>query len=320
MEIDSFYTAKRRRRVKLIFNPAAGEAKVAPVELTEVVSAMQAWKLMPEVFLLEPGSDLSEMVQEALTHGIRLFVACGGDGTISAVAKAIEGQPATLGIIPAGTQNNIARSLGIPWDVPSAAAVLRSGRRIKADMGSVLCGGTETSFIELCSVGLVSSVFALADDIQHGHLEKIGDFLAALVSCAPSELRLELEDGQKIIEKGHAVIVANMPYICRHYQVGAPGAFKDGLLDVLLFAEVSKLNLIGHAVKGTNFNDLNDPRLQHFHVRALDITTVPPMPVMADGTALGEGSVHIEVKHRTLAMMVPPVQKPQLQTQETPEG
>jgi diacylglycerol kinase (ATP) len=320
MDSETCYTTKRRRRVKLIFNPAAGEAKGTPVQLTEVVSAMQAWKLMPEVFLLEPGSDLAAMVQDALAHGIHLFAACGGDGTISTVAKAVAGQPATLGILPAGTQNNIARSLGIPADFPSAVAVLRTGRRVKADMGKLVCGGTETSFIELCSVGLVSTVFPSADDIQHGHLEKIGDFLSALVTCAPSEIQLTLEDGQQITKNGHVVLVCNMPYIGRHFQVGGASSFKDGLLDVLLFGEVSKMHLIGHAVKGTNFNDLDDPRIQHYHVRTLAITTIPPMPVMADGAALGEGSVYIEVKHRALAMMAPPLQKSKLLTQQKPEG
>jgi diacylglycerol kinase (ATP) len=318
MEIDSTYTTKRRRRVKLVFNPAAGAAKTTQVQLTEVISAMQAWKLMPEVFLLEPGSDLAGMVKDALARGIHLFVACGGDGTISAVAKAIQGQPATLGIIPAGTQNNIARALCIPQGVPAATAILRTGHRIKTDMGKAVCGGVETLFIEICSIGLMSAVFPSIDDIQHGHLEKIGDFLSMLVTSAPSEMKLVLEGGQEIKKTGHAVLVSNMPYIGRHYQVGGTAAFKDGLLDVLLFAELTKMDLIGHAVKGTNLVDLEDDRIQHYHVRSIDITTLPPMPVMADGLTLGEGAVHIEVLRRTLAMITPPAQKV-LSTQEIPE-
>lgn len=315
-----YLTAKRRRRVKLIFNPSAGEAVSSPVQLTDVVSAMQAWKLIPEVFLLDRSSDLPTMVRDTIAQGVHLFAACGGDGTVSAVAKAIAGQPATLGIIPAGTQNNIARALHISKDIPAAAAVLRNGRRIKTDMGKITCDGKESLFIELCSVGLMSSVFPSIDDIQHGHLEKIGDFLSTLATSAPSEIKLILGGGQEINKTGHAVLVSNMPYIGRHYQVGDLKAFKDGLLDVLVFSEMTKINLLSHAIKGTNLYDLDDPRVQHYHVRAVDIATFPSMPVMADGEALGECPIHIEVQHHTLAVMTPPPHEVMLVSEETSEG
>ncbi len=319
MDINSYFTTKRRRRVKLIYNPSAGAARSTPVQLTDVVSAMQKWKLTPEVFLLEPGSDLPGMVRDTLAQGIHLFVACGGDGTISAVAKAIVGQPATLGIIPAGTQNNIARALNIPEDIPAATAILRAGRRTKTDMGKMACNGAETLFIEICSVGLMSSVFPSIDDIQHGHLNKVGDFLSKLVTSTPSEIKLVFGNGQEIHETGHAVIVSNMPYIGRHYQVGDASAYRDGLLDVLLFADLTKMDLLGHAMKGTNLLDSADPRIRHYLVRTIDITALPPMPVMADGLTLGEDPVHIEVQHHTLAVMIPPAQEVVLAAQETTE-
>ena len=47
-------------RAKLIFNPSAGAARGSPVELVDVIREMQAWKLVPEAFLVEAGSDLPE--------------------------------------------------------------------------------------------------------------------------------------------------------------------------------------------------------------------------------------------------------------------
>ena len=99
----------------------------------DVISAMQAWKLVPEAYLVEPGIDLPAVVHDAFQDGIRMFVVCGGDGTIDVVAGALAGTTATLGIIPTGTQNNIALSLGIPADIPACIAILRTGRRIKVD-------------------------------------------------------------------------------------------------------------------------------------------------------------------------------------------
>ena len=172
----------RPMRAKLIFNPGAGEARLSTIEIQDVIHEMQFWKLVPEAYLVEPGSDLERVVQDALADGIRMFVVCGGDGTISSVARILAGTKATLGIIPIGTQNNTALSLGIPNEVPDAIAILRKGKRIKVDIGQATIEKTDTLFLEVCSVGLVSSLFPSADDIQHGHVTRIGDFLSTLVN------------------------------------------------------------------------------------------------------------------------------------------
>jgi diacylglycerol kinase (ATP) len=295
---------KRPMRAKLIFNPGAGAADESTVQLMDVIREMQVWKLVPEAFLVEPGCDLTKVIMDSLAQGIHMFVVCGGDGTISSVARTLAGIPATLGIIPIGTQNNIALSLGIPADIPAAIAILRNGRRIKLDVGMAACGNINTPFLEACSVGLISTLFPSADDIQHGNLARVGDFLATLAASPPAEIHLLLDDKQEIHNLGHVVLVTNMPYVGRHYQVGSATSFKDGLLDVLFFADLSKLELLGYVFQGVGVGKPEDPRIQHFHVRRVDIDTHPAMPVMVDGTTLGEGLVRIEVRRHALAVMI----------------
>jgi YegS/Rv2252/BmrU family lipid kinase len=299
-----FSTKKHRMRAKLIFNPSAGAARTSPIEIVDVIHEMQAWKLVPEAYLVEPGCDLPGVVQDALAQGFRMFVVSGGDGTISAVARSLAGTPATLGIIPIGTQNNTALSLGIPDDIPAAIAILRNGRRIKVDIGMAACGNMNTPFLEVCSVGLISTLFPSADDIQHGNLAQIGNFLATLASSPPAEIHLFLDNKQEIHDRGHVLLVSNMPYIGFHYQVGSIASFQDGLLDVLFFADLNKLELLGYVLQGVGEGKPEDPRIQHYHVRRVDIDTQPAMPVMADGSPLGEGRVRIEVRRHALAVMV----------------
>ena len=130
----------RATRVKLIFNPGSGNNSESPLQLMDVIKAMQAMEFEPEAYLLQPESDLKAVVSEALAQGIQMIVVCGGDGTISAVARAMIGMEATLGIIPTGTQNNIAHSLGIPSDIPEAINILKNGLHSKIDIGMVTCG------------------------------------------------------------------------------------------------------------------------------------------------------------------------------------
>lgn len=297
-------THMRFMRAKLIFNPSAGATNAKPIEIEDVIHEMQAWRLVPEAYLVEPGCDVPRVVQDALGQGIRMFVVCGGDGTISAVARTLAGTPATLGIIPIGTQNNTALSLGIPTDMPAAIAILRTGRRIKVDVGIATCGKTITPFLEACSIGLTSTLFPSADDIQHGNLARVGDFLSALIATPPADIHLLLDNKQEIHKLGHIVLVSNMPYIGLHYQVGSAVSFNDGLLDVLFFADLSKLDLLAYVFQGIGVGKPEDPRIQHYHVRRVEIDTHPAMPVMADGSPLGEGLVRIEVRRRVLSVMV----------------
>ncbi|HRA67219.1 MAG TPA: diacylglycerol kinase family protein [Caldilinea sp.] len=298
-------------RAKLIFNPSAGATRASSVQITDVIHELQAWKIVPEVFFVEADCDLPRAVKDALAQGIRMFVVCGGDGTISAVAGILAGARATLGIIPSGTQNNMALSLGIPTDIPAAIAILRTGRRIKVDVGmathrevSPEGGEISTPFLEVCSVGLISTLFPSADDVQHGNLARVGDFLTTFVGSAPAEIHLILGDMQEVRGLGHVVLVSNMPYIGRHYQIDADASFDDGLLDVLFFPDLSKLELLGYIFSGIGPGKVEDPRIQHYHARRVEIDTQPAMPIMADGNPLGAGRVRIEVRRRVLTVMV----------------
>lgn len=276
------------------------------MRLMEVLREMQELKLVPEPYLTEPDSDLSEVVRDAIARGIRLFVVCGGDGTVSSVARAMIDTNATLGIIPTGTQNNVAFSLGIPTDITSAVSILRTGKRIKADMGIINCGDNSMPFLEICSVGLFSALFESGDDIQHGNFARIGDFLATLTASPPSEINILLDRAEQVISKGHVVLVSNMPYVGRHYQVGEENSFNDGFLDVLFYTDISKLDLmLGYMMKAPGISTEADPRIKNFHVREITIDANPVMTVMADGTILGDSSAQIEIRQHALAVMVP---------------
>jgi len=310
--MESYNTKKSSMRVKLIFNPIAGSNDKSPVQLMEVIKEMQAWKLVPEPYLIEPDCDLSKVVGDAIASGIKMIVVFGGDGTVSTVARAVLGTNATFGIIPGGTRNNVALSLGIPTDIPSAVAILRNGRRTKIDIGISTCNNISTPFIELCSVGLFCTLFSAGDDIQHGNIARIGDFLTSLTSTPPSDIHLWIDDKEEIQKSGHIVIVSNMPYVGINYQVGAPNAFKDGLLDVLFFAELSKIYLMSYVIKGPGNSKQEDPRIQHFKVKKVRIDTKPSMSIMADGINIGQGSVQIEVRQRALTLMAPSISSKEL--------
>ena len=97
---------------------------------------------------------------------------------------------------------------------------------------------------------MASALYPSADDIQHGDLGKIAEFISALVSAVPSEIRLRVDHHRKeIVTHAHLVIVANMPFMGANFQIAPDVSFDDRYLDVFVYSDLSKRDLIGQALQ-----------------------------------------------------------------------
>jgi YegS/Rv2252/BmrU family lipid kinase len=294
----------------LVYNPTAGPSDLAPEQLLTILTALQRWNIRTEVHIIEQQRaherPLEPVLRAALEREIPLVIAAGGDGTIASVAGLMASSRSILGILPTGTKNNIALSLGIPLELHAAAAALREGHTAHVDMGIVRCGSVQRTFLEICSVGLLSALFPAADDVQKGNLARVGDLLATLVSSPPAQIRLSIDSGQTVLVPGHIVLVGNMPYTGPNTQIAPENAYDDGFLDVLVFSSLSKLELLGAALQ-TAIGAPEDPRILRYSARQVAIETTPPLPVVADGVAVGQGPLTIDILPSALQVMLPGV-------------
>jgi diacylglycerol kinase family enzyme len=106
------------------------------------------------VRLVKGGKQLAAAARGAASGGAGCVVAAGGDGTINAVASALSGTDKTLGVLPVGTFNYFAKSLGIPLDLGGAVAVVAAGHVAPVDVGEV----NGRLFINNASIGLYPSI------------------------------------------------------------------------------------------------------------------------------------------------------------------
>ena len=292
----------RPLRAKLIFNAISGRSEESPHQLAEILNEMQKQYILPEVYMVRPDSQVEAVVHSAIKGGIKLVVVAGGDGTIDSVVGAVIGRSATLGIIPIGTRNNLAYNLGIPDTIPGAIALLREGRRLKIDVGKMRHGRASRWFLEDATLGLLSDIYPFADSVQHGDLTQIGNLLSTVVSSTPSHLRMTLEGRKRIDMSAHMVLIANMPYIGPRFQISPDVSWNDNRLDVFVFSDMGKLDLISYAMQSAS-GAIEDDRVKHYRVKRLKIYSDPPMPVLADGMLLDPGLVTASVHPRALAIM-----------------
>jgi diacylglycerol kinase (ATP) len=240
------------------------------------------------------------VIGDAIKAGIKLIVVAGGDGTVNSVVGAMVGKDVTLGIIPTGTRNNVAFSLGIPTDIAGCVALLRHGRRLKIDVGRVQRGRSRRWFLEVVALGLISDLYPMADDFQHGDLGQIGSMLSTLVSATPSKMKIDIDGKEHLAITAHMLLITNMSYTGPNLQISQDVSFRDGRLDVFTFTDMSKLNMLTYAMLSRG--GLVDG-IQHYRAKHIKIISKPSMPVMVDGVLLGQGALSVQVHPRALRVM-----------------
>ena len=202
------------------------------------------------------------------------------------------------------TQNNLALSMGIPFDIKAAVDLIRNGQRSRIDIGIAKNGQQEIPFLEVCSIGLFSALFSSADNLQKGDLNSLGEILSTLASFPAAHFFLVLDNQETISLHGHVVLVANLPYFGMNYRLTPFSPYDDGLMDVLVFTEFSKLELVGSVLQaGQTDSETPDTRIRRFRAHSLKINTDPAMPVQADGVPLGNTPIHITTLRRAISVM-----------------
>lgn len=199
-------------------------------------------------------TELALTTADAVRRGLDALVVVGGDGVVSLGVNAIVETGVPLGVVPAGTGNDIARSLALPIDDPVAAtlALLRflpgPGRLEPRAVDAVRClapDGTTAWFAGVLAAGFDAVVNERANSWSWpgGPIRYPLAIARELPVFRPRAYRLEL-DGEPWQTAAMLVVVANGPSYGGGMRV-CPGAqLDDGLLDVLVVEPISRLEFI----------------------------------------------------------------------------
>jgi YegS/Rv2252/BmrU family lipid kinase len=235
-------------------------------------------------------------------------IAMGGDGTLEAVLRGMVGRKARLGIIPTGTKNNMAKSLGIPEDIEQACALIASKNTRKLDVGQVrVKNGKKLYFFELTAIGLVAALYPNAKKLADGKLSHLKDAALTLIHQEPDPtVYLTLDDESKIEIKTMLVVVSNAPMFGDNFLVAPDASLTDGLLDISVYPNFSKAELLAYYTQIRDVGYSANVKVQRYRARQLEIKASPKMEVMADGVMLGKGKVEIKSRPGALWIITPP--------------
>jgi diacylglycerol kinase family enzyme len=271
--------------VAVLLNHSSGAASVRnrsrPPAFDEVRAAFAAEGLRASVQVADGGS-LASRARRALATGARLVVAGGGDGTVGTVAAALVGTDAVLGILPLGTLNHFAKDLGIPLDVPGAAAVIARGHSTRVDVGEV----NGRIFINNSSVGLYPSLVYHREKREDQGRGKWVALALALSRVWRMYRRVRVvvaSGGAARTIKTPFVFVGNNEYRLEGVRIGARTRVDAGFLHVSMAPAMRRgemLYLLGRALLGGRTDD----RLDTFLVPEVSIDARRRrLPVALDG-------------------------------------
>ena len=294
---------------KLIANPGSGDAASRGKLLEQVTRCLKDQGIEVDVAVAKPKEEAIPIARRAVKDGYKIIIAMGGDDTVEAIIRGIAGSKARLGIIPAGTANDLAKSLGIPEDPAQACALIASGQFRKLDLGQVkVRKGKKLSFFELVTIGIGAAVYPDALHASKGRLSSVKDVIqTVLTHDASPRVTLVMDGESRVTVETMLAIVSNVPLIGPNMLVDPNASLDDGLFDVSVFPNYSKAELLTYFTKVAKEGHADDGRMQRYRAHKLKVKTSPKLEIMADGVMLGKGTVKIKVLPGVLRVIAPQV-------------
>ena len=291
--------AAPRRRIAIIFNPAAGRRRRRTLD--RIVTALEARDINVSVAATSGPGDATRLARRAVSDGAGVVAAAGGDGTIREVVTGMIGGNALLGIVPMGTASVLAAELRLPRRPEAVAAVL-AGESTR-DLHVPRANGRP--FLLMAGAGFDG---ALVESVSPGLKRRLGKgayvFSALRTWAAGPCPRIRVEaDGS--VRHAEWVVVTNVSRYAGPY-VLAPGA--DPLsqeLAVCLFERARPFVLVGALFRTGCGAAVRAPGLEILRAHDVALSAPERVPVQIDGDAAGTLPVRLTSTSERIRVLCP---------------
>lgn len=311
-----------RTRLVVIFNPTAGNRRRRRLEA--FLAALRAGGATPTLLETTAAGDARAFALAAREEGCEALVVAGGDGTINEAAdgltQALPGAgPVTLGLLPLGTANVLARELGIPRDPRAAAAVILAGRRRRMTLGEA----NGRAFALMAGVGFDAAVVAHLDPALKRRLRQGAYIWETLRQAFRFRFpRYRVTAGGETFE-ARSVIACKASHYGGPFVLAPQASPERPALTLVLFQRAGPLAvlrfgldlLLGrmHRSRGVRLVDCATAEVSH----APGEPASGPEAVQGDGDVIARLPLSLRIRERPLAVFAPP---PKAVRQEVTRG
>lgn len=250
------------------------------------------------------GRDLTDSIQDVIANGYRTILIGGGDGSISAAVDVLANKPdLTMGLLPMGTGNEVARVLGIPLDLNGACEVIARGRVATVDLAEA----DGNYFVHTAMIGYPAQVnFAIPSWLKQwlGKLAYAYTFLRSIVGVSPFRVTMTVGEtrwqGETIL-----VIVGNGRFHPQSAILQPRSEAEESGLLVYTPRSTSWISLARLAISFWVTRQLQPSLLLFSKADKVTIVADPPQGVDLDGELANPTPTTIRIARNALRILVP---------------
>lgn len=298
-------------KVALLVNPAARGGSHTGVA-SAAAERLRVHGVQTAIISGGSAAESSSLLRTAIGVGVDAVVVAGGDGTVNLALQEVAGTGIPLGIVPAGTGNDFAETLGLrELDAVAAADAIGGGATRRVDLARVTRGdGTTAYFGSVLASGFDSKVNDRANAMRwprggsRYNIAILAEF--AKLTGIPYDVRLKLADGtaEHVADDLVMATVGNG----RHYGGGIPicpdADPADGLLDVVLVRPAGRLRLLRLLPRVYRGTHASVPEVRIVRARSVRLAA-PGVTAYADGDPIGALPLSIDVVPGALTVYSP---------------
>jgi YegS/Rv2252/BmrU family lipid kinase len=297
------------RKLAVVLNPIKVEDVDAFRAMVDRAAAEAGWN-EPVWFTTTVEDPGRSMAEQAAVAGAELVIVCGGDGTVRTVCAELAGTGVSIGVVPAGTGNLLARNLGIPLFLQAAVDVALNGQDRAIDLVKVSGDGIrdDEHYLVMAGMGFDAAVMEGANEKVKAKVGWLAYVVSALRNLMFPAVRLELsvDGGEWTRHRARTVLIGNVGYL----QAGMPllpdAAIDDGVLDVVLLHPSRFLSWIPLAVRILSKGRHTDDLINRMTGKTISVRASSDTPRQLDGDSIGSGrELHAECVHGKLLVRVP---------------
>jgi diacylglycerol kinase (ATP) len=287
--------------IALLTNPTSGKGRGARV-VDEVLPRLRDAGYVVRNLVGRDADEALDLARGCVADGLGTLVVVGGDGMVHLALQAVAGTETRLGLVPAGTGNDVARYFDLPRKDPAAATdVVIGGKERRVDLARI----GSTYYLTVLAAGFDAIVNERANQMSWptGQMRYNLATLAELRTFKPIPYVLDI-DGEQHRFDAMMVAVGNGPSFGGGLRITEGAILDDGLLDVVVIRPMSKVELIRTYPKLFKGTHVHHPDYRHHHAKKVTIAA-PGITAYADGERIAALPLTVEVAPLALRVLVP---------------
>ena len=257
-----------------------------------------------EAILSKRKKETTRVLQEEIERGAKTVIVGGGDGTLSQCAHILVGTSVAMAVLPLGTGNTLARSLGIPLDIEEAAQSIARGHVEAINVGRV----NGRVFLNSVTLGLSASIaHALDSDVKKRLGLLAWPLIGGKIIWQHRALRLRVVAAEKQFRaRTHQIIISNGRYIAGPIAAAPDASVQDDTLRVFTLGRASRWNLLKMSVLWILGRHENAPDAHYFETKKVRVQSLRRLIAAdVDGEICEHTPLEIELASEVLRVIVP---------------